>query len=48
MLVPAGLINDLSPTHGEDPTVDLTEFFPVSAVLAVKHNDARQFNDLKA
>ncbi|MFZ3232179.1 MAG: hypothetical protein WA194_01330 [Patescibacteria group bacterium] len=47
MLVPAGFINDLSATHGEDSTVDLAEFFPVSSVLAVKHNDAYQFNDLK-
>ena len=47
MIAPSGFINDLSATHGEDPTVDLTEFFPVSSVLAVKHNDAHQFNDLK-
>ena len=47
MIAPSGFINDLSATHGEDPTVDLSEFFPVSSVLAVKHNDAYQFNDLK-
>ena len=43
----AGIVNDLTSTHGEDPTIDLGKFFPVSAVLAVRHNDAWKFDDLK-
>lgn len=47
MIAPAGILYDLSRTDGHDSTVDLGEFFPVSSVLAVKHNDSKQFNDVR-
>lgn len=47
MFEPAGIMNDLWMGDGSDSVVDLAEFFPVSKVTAVRHNDGRPFNDVR-
>lgn len=47
LIEPAGIINDLKWGDETARTVDLSEFFPISNVLAVKHNDRNVFNDFK-
>jgi hypothetical protein len=47
LLESSGIVSDLF--FGEDKTrvIDLSEFFPVSKILAVRHNDGRVFNDVR-
>lgn len=48
MLIPSGIMKDLSSTGGNDSTLDLSKFFPVSEIFAVKNNDSHPFNDVRA
>ncbi len=47
LLEPSGIISDLFFGEDETRTIDLSEFFPVSKILAVRHNDGRIFNDVR-
>ncbi len=48
LLFPAGIMNDLSSTGGNDSTVDLSEFFPVRDAFAVNNNGSKPFNDVRS